>query len=229
MTDDHRDPSPFNALPPVVVALALVIFAIEVLFLAGEKGIAGGPAAIGWRMEAMQNYGYSAVFMHYLMQNGSLPLMYADRFVTYAFVQVSFTQTLWVCALLLAFGKVVGEVFKPWALLVVFLGAAAGGAIIFGLVPGNDSPLFGGYPAVYGLLGAYTWLMWIMAGARGQSQLSAFSLIGILMALQLLFAVLFRDGGYEWVADLGGFATGFGLSFLVSPGAIARIIGRIKR
>jgi len=229
MSDDHQDPFPVNPLPPVVVALALVIFGIEVLFLAGGQGIIGGPAAIGWRMEALQNYGFSARLMQYLVETGSLPLIYADRFVTYTFVQQSFTQTLWVCALLLAFGKVVGEVFKPWALLSIFVLSAAGGAAIFGLVPGNDGALFGGYPAVYGLLGAYTWLLWIMAGAMGRSQLSAFSLIGILMALQLLFRVLFNGGGYDWVADLGGFAVGFVLSFVVSPGGIARLLARLRK
>lgn len=50
----------------------------------------------------------------------------------------------------------------------------------------------------------------------------------MLLGIQLLFG-LFFGGGYEWVADLAGFATGFLLSFAVSPGGWARVKEKLRR
>ena len=54
-SDDHTQPL-FNALPPVVVALALAVFAVEVLISAGARGYIGGAEAVGWRLEAIREY-----------------------------------------------------------------------------------------------------------------------------------------------------------------------------
>ena len=39
--------SAVNPLPPVVAALFLVLMGIEVAFLAGSRGLVGGPEAVG--------------------------------------------------------------------------------------------------------------------------------------------------------------------------------------
>ena len=54
---DHNAP-PVNPLPPVVVALALVIFAVELLLAGAGRGLIGGAAGIGWRQEAIQDFGF---------------------------------------------------------------------------------------------------------------------------------------------------------------------------
>ena len=41
---EHESQSPFNAVPPVVVALAVFILGIECVFYLAEQGIIGGPA-----------------------------------------------------------------------------------------------------------------------------------------------------------------------------------------
>ena len=43
-----------------------------------------------------------------------------------------------------------------------------------------------------------------------------------------MFGLLF-GGGWDWVADLAGFATGFLLSFVVSPGGWARVREKIRQ
>ena len=48
---DHNAP-PLNPLPAIVWVLALPIIAMEVVLAAGAGGLVGGPAAIGWRIEA---------------------------------------------------------------------------------------------------------------------------------------------------------------------------------
>ena len=45
MQDQNQ--SPFNALPPVVVALVIVILGIEIVFSLGARGFIGGPEAVG--------------------------------------------------------------------------------------------------------------------------------------------------------------------------------------
>ena len=63
--------------------------------------------------------------------------------------------------------------------------------------------------------------------ATGGDRYHAFSLIGFLLGIQLLFSVLF-GGSRDWVADIAGFGAGFVLSFLVSPGGWGRVRQRIR-
>jgi hypothetical protein len=64
-------------------------------------------------------------------------------------------------------------------------------------------------------------------GATGGPGWRAFSLIGMLMAVRLVFGLLFGSDP-TWIADLAGFAVGFGLSFLLVPGGPARLIAHLR-
>ena len=88
-------------------------------------------------------------------------------------------------------------------------------------------PLIGGYPAVYGLIGSYTFMLWVRLTGTGSNQYQAFTLIGFLLGIQLIFALLFGSNN-DWIADIFGFLTGFALSFLLVPGAISRIRDRMR-
>lgn len=220
--DPHHDPAPVNSLPPVIIALALLVAGVEGAFLAAEAGFIGGAQGIGWRIAAVEDYGFYGQVLDLMIQRGDFRFDFVMRFFTYAFIQGSFTQMLFVGVFLLALGKFVGEVFKPIAVLIVFFGAALGGALAYAMVLDDPRPLIGGFPAVYGLIGAYTYILWLLSGLAGQSQFAAFRLIAMLMAIQLVFTALF-GGSNDWVADLGGFISGFLLSFLVSPGGLARL------
>ena len=57
---------------------------------------------------------------------------------------------------------------------------------------------------------------------------SVFCLHRCFAGIQLVFALLV-GGGKDWVADIAGFAAGFGLAFLVSPGGWAAVKRRIRR
>ena len=56
---DYKEESPFNPLPPIVVALALMIFGVELTFYLGNSGRISGPQAVGWRLDAMREYAFS--------------------------------------------------------------------------------------------------------------------------------------------------------------------------
>ncbi|WP_170583118.1 rhomboid family intramembrane serine protease [Ruegeria arenilitoris] len=227
MSSEHYTP-PVNPLPPVVVALVLFIMGIELAFTLGTRGLVGGPGAVGWRLEAIQRYSFSADIFDWMVMNGRWPVEHVIRFFTYPFVSGSFTQALFVCVFVLAMGKMVGEVFGGFAMLVIFVLSGVGGALAYAVLLDPRYPLVGGFPPVYGLIGAFTWLLWRRLSLVGENQARAFQLIAVLMGIQLLFGLIF-GGTSDWVADLGGFATGFGLSFLVAPGGWARLVGRIRR
>ena len=143
-------------------------------------------------------------------------------------MHASFTQAIIAGVILLAMGKMVGEVFGQVAMLILFVLSGIGGALAYAVLMNDPVPLIGAFPPVYGLIGGFTWLLWRQQAMIGANQARAFTLIGFLMGFQLLFALLFGSHN-EWIADLAGFACGFGLSFVLAPGALARMRRRVRR
>ncbi|WP_163849055.1 rhomboid family intramembrane serine protease [Pseudooceanicola aestuarii] len=226
---DHQPPEyPVNPLPPVVTALFLVIIGIELLFTLAGQGIVGGPGAVGWRVAAIQDYAFAVPVMDWILTNQALPPELAIRFASYVFVHGSLTQGLFAGVMVLALGKFVGEIMHPLALLTVFFVSAILGALAFGLLAADPRPLYGAFPAVYGLIGAFTYILWVNLGAVGANRVAAFRLIGMLMAIQLVFGLLFQVG-QTWIADLAGFVAGFALAPVLLPGGIARLRARLRR
>ncbi len=226
-TDQDHNAPPVNPLPPAVVVLALAIFGIELVFTAAGSGILGGPAGSGWRLAAIERFGFYQPMFDWMIQNGTIRWDFMARFVTYPFIHGTFTHALFVLVFLLALGKLVGEVLSNWAVLVVFFGASVLGALVYGLVWDTRVVLFGGFPGAYGMVGAYTFILW--AGLAGRATgLQAFALIAFLLGIQLVFGLLF-GGGMSWVAEISGFAGGFGLAFLVSPGGWTAIVAKLRR
>ncbi|MEM1077332.1 MAG: rhomboid family intramembrane serine protease [Pseudomonadota bacterium] len=220
--------SPFNPLPPLVVALAVVVIGIEALFSLGMRGIIGGPEAVGWRLAAIRDFGFVDQVFDWMLANGRFPPDQLARFLTYPLIHASFTHALFVAIFVLAMGKMVSEVFGGLAFLTIFWVSAIAGALVYGLLLDAELPLIGGYPGVYGLIGAYTFLLWVSLIATGGQQYRAFSLIGMLLGIQLLFAIFF-EVGMDWVADLSGFVAGFGLSFLLVPGGWNRVLAKLRK
>jgi len=228
MYNPHADESPFNAVPAVVVALAMVIAAVEIVLQLGESGLAGGPQAIGWRLAALEDYGFLPALWAFMRETGQFPVEQMMRFVTYPFVHGSFTHAAFVVAIVLGLGKVVGEVFAAWAVLAVFFVSSISGALVYGGLVSVNVPLFGAYPGTYGLIGAFTFLLWVKLADVGANTMRAFTFIGFLLAVQLVFGILFGAGN-DWIADVAGFVAGFLLSFVVSPGGWARVMAKLRR
>lgn len=225
---DQNNVSPFNALPPVVIALAVVIFGLELMFQAATAGMLGGQGGIGWRLAAIQDYSVLNAVWDWMIDTGQFPTEHLVRFIAYPLIHGSFIHAAFVVVFILALGKMVAEVYSVVAFLAVFWVSAIMGALGFVVLMDSDYPLIGGYPGVYGLIGAFTFLMWMRAEAQGSGQMRAFALIGALLAIQLLFGLLNGEFG-NVVADFSGFVTGLILSFIVSPGGWGRLLARVRQ
>lgn len=220
--------SPFNTLPPLVVALAMLIVGVEVVFQLANSGIIGGPRGVGWRIAAVEQYGFSSVVLDRVLVNNDYSFDMLKRFVTYPFVNGQLTQVAFCAALTLALGKFTAEYYGAIKVGILYVATSIVGAIVFGLLVDTRFPLIGGFTPVYGLIGAYTYALWLRLGNAGESQLMAFRLIGFLLLIQLIFGLIF-GGSSQWIAELAGFASGFALSILLAPGGWNSLLHRMRQ
>ena len=224
-----QDPniSPVNPLPPVVTVLFLAIMGVEALFTLGAYGLAGGAQGVGWRVAAIQDYGFSSDVFRWMLANGRYPPEHVMRFVTYPFVHGNFTHALFVGVMLLALGKFVSEVLSQGAILAVFVVGTLAGALAHGMLIEVQPWLVGGFPGVYALIGAFTYLLYVRLVRSGSNGARAFALIGFLMGIKLVFGLLFGADA-TWLADIVGFAAGFAVTIILVPGGWARLRARLR-
>jgi len=220
--------SALNPIPPLILALFVVSMAIEAMLQLGTRGIIGGPTAVGWRQAALTDYAFQGQYASFMFETGQFRPEILLRFVSYPFVHGSFTQALIAGVMLLALGKFVGEIMAPFSVFLLYVASTIGGALVMWAVGGESDWLFGGFPPVYGLIGGFTYLLWVRLGAVGASQIQAFRLIAILAALQLLFGVFFGFA-QDWPADLGGFVFGFAMSPVLAPGGFTALVEKMRK
>ncbi|MEM6940133.1 MAG: rhomboid family intramembrane serine protease [Pseudomonadota bacterium] len=219
---------PVNPMPPAVVVLFLAIACMEAALYLAEARIIGGPGAVGWRLGLIRDYGFSGQVADWMISNGRVPAEHVLRTVTYPFLHFNFTHALFAMVLLLALGKLVAERLGQVAFLAIFFIASAGAAWGYALLLNDPNWLVGAYPGVYGLIGGYSYVMWRKLAGTGTQQYRAFTLIALLMAIQLIWGIFF-EVGTQWVAELMGFFIGFGLCFVLAPGEWARLRDRMRQ
>ncbi|MAT88386.1 MAG: rhomboid family intramembrane serine protease [Aestuariivita sp.] len=221
-------PKVFNPMPPVVVALFGLIAGTELLFTFGESAILGGIDGRGLRYAAIESYGVNTALLGWMVENNQYPLEHLARFVSFSFLHSSMISTAIACALFLAMGKMVGTVFPAVALLMFFFVPAGVGALSYSLAVPEGGWLFGSFTGIYGLIGAYTFMIWVSLKVRNVPQGQAFHLIAILMVVQLGFGMVLGDND-SWIADLSAFVTGFVLSFFFVPGGFGSVLNLFRK
>jgi len=222
-------PSVVNPLPGSVLLLAAALFGVEAVLMAARAGLLGGPAGgEDWRIALIQRFAFSGEVWRWMAETGRWAPEHLVRLVSYAFVHGGFTHMAFVTVFVLALGKLVGETFSNAAVLIVFFVATVVGALAYAVLLNDPRPLFGGFPGAYGLIGSYTFILWVGYGAVNANQLRAFTLIGALLGIQLLFGLFFETGN-DWVAEVAGFAAGFALSPVLAPGGVGRALARLRR
>lgn len=226
--------SPVNAIPPVVIALTAVILVMEAVLQLADFGYIGGPKGLAWRLNTINELGFSTGIWDAIVERGDYRFDRFKRFVTYPYVNAAVTQVAFCAALTLALGKFVAEFYGGFQMLVIYVVASAFGAVMFGLLAWSTFPLYGGFPPVYGLIGAYTYAIWLRLVKAGENQILAFRLIGVLLLIQLIYGVVFgfvaeTPPPPTWIAELSGFAGGFGVAILLAPGGWRRMLDRMRQ
>lgn len=218
-----------NPLPWVVWLLLIPLIGVEGVLLLAHYGLLAGisEAAPGWRLTLLVRAGFAAEVQHWMWQTGQMPLHAVARYVSYPFIHAGPLHAGFVVVLLAALGKSVAVGMRPVAMLALIVASVVGGAVVFGAVSGPESWLIGAYPAVFGLIGAFTWQGWAMAQDR-VAQIRAFGLIATLLLARLGFGLIAESGGL-WIADLAGFAVGFVLTPVLMPGGAARALATLRR
>ena len=85
---------------------------------------------------------------------------------------------------------------------------------------------FGSFAGIYGLIGAYAFMMWITLRVHRAPQGQAFHLIAFLMGIQLLLDNFWRqhvDRGSDRICDW------IILSFFFIPGGLSRVIAMLRK
>ena len=214
-----------NPLPPAVIILFLII-------VGGEIYVAGAEASLWGNFDARINLIRQFSFMpegfgQALSSNLLVPELFW-RMITYPFLHGSLMQGIFSSVFILAMGKFVGEVLGNIAVIAIFFASAIFAALGFALFTSSSFPLFGGFPAAYGLIGAYTFVLFSRTNGLMSQQLIAFRLLGILMLINIGFSLL-QNGPPLWVAELSGAVTGFVSAAIIHPGGIRFIINKSGR
>ena len=221
-----NSPTPaVNPLPPAVIVLFLTI-------VIGEAYIAGAEARLLGSFDAR----IYLIRQFAFMPEGFGRAMSADswipelfwRMLTFPFVHGSLMQGVFASVFILAMGKFVGEVLGNIAVVAIFFASAIFAALGFAIFTSSNFPLFGGFPTAYGLVGAFTFVLFSRSEGLLSQQLTAFRLLGILMLINIGFSLL-QDGPPIWVAELCGAVTGFISAAIIYPGGVRVIVNKFRQ
>lgn len=234
--------NPLNDIPPAVAGLTVLIAGVEAIMQLASAGVLAGAEGVGWRSASVNDFAFFPAVQAEMFAHGDFAPGYLWRYVTYPFVHASLTHALFAGAIVLALGKFVGDRWHWASLLTVFFAAAIATAMTFGLIAPENWPLYGAYPAIYGLIGAFSWMMWVRLGQTGGNRWRAFGLIGMLLAVQIIWGVALRLMAlvglmgdptpmvlYMGLSELVGFVVGLALSPVLGPGGWAATLDRLRR
>lgn len=223
-----QDEAPFHPIPPLVLAIFGAMMLAELAFSLGALGVFGMQGT-AWRVNAIEDFAFAPRALEMVMRGNYDPALLL-RFIAYPFVHAEFTHGLFGAVLWLALGKFAAEAYRPWAVAIIFLASAIGGAIcygFYGLWIGSNIPLIGAYPADFGMVGAFTYLTWLRLGEEGSNRMQAFAMIGVLLGLELVFSLLF-GANPTWPAEVSAFLIGSAVAVLVAPGGWRGFLARLR-
>ena len=227
MSDYNRSPI-VNPIPTSILLIFFGIILVEAFLIFGFGGPLGKTETTIERLTLVQNYGVPPNLATWMFETGNFSIDYVSRFIVYPFINLSGLSVVFAAVLLLALGKMVGEFFSAFSVILIWLLSTFFAAFFYSISATDEQILVGSFPGVYGFVGAYTFVSWItlrLAEKKNQSQ--AFALIVTLMSVQLLFSFLFGTGEL-WIADFAGFVIGFVLSFFLSPGGIKTVLSILR-
>jgi rhomboid protease GluP len=189
----------------------------EIVLTLADQGLLG---SVRWRSLAYQNGAFWAGLLqgwrpNYAAQPVTMFLSYAVLHAGPAHLAGNMLGLVWL-------GRILLPGLGLWRFLLLYLGAAVGGAGLFGLMSTSPAPMVGASGALFGLAGA--WIVQegrldlrpLTEGGRGArtAWLWVGQMLGLLMAVNLA-SWLLQDGQLAWQTHLGGAIAGVGLALLM--------------
>lgn len=226
---DYNGPPVVNPIPAAILVIFSGIILVEATLFFGFLGLSGNPGLAAERLFLIQNYGVPPNLVNWMFETDNFSVEILLRFLIYPFINLSSLSVVFALVLLLALGKMVGEVLSASSVILIWVLSTSCAAFFYSISVVNGQILVGSYPGVYGFVGAYTFVSWItLRLAKKKNQSQAFSLIVALMSVQLIFSFLFGTGEL-WIADFAGFVVGFFTSFFLIPGGARAAISILRR
>ena len=143
--------------------------------------------------------------------------------ITYQFLHAGWMHLISNMLFLWVFADNVEDAYGHVAFVMLYLlSGVIGGLAHVLLTPGSPEPLIGASGAVSGIIGAYVVLypkarVWILLFMRIPIRIGAAWVLGGWFLLQIVSLFAAREEGVSvaWLAHIGGFLTGFGLTWAI--------------
>lgn len=191
--------------------LIALCVAVELTLMAADAGLIG---TTRWRGLAYQ-YGafWPGLLSDWRPNYAAQP---ATMFVSHAFLHGDFWHLAGNMATLFVLGVQLREWTSPGGFLVVYAGAAFGGALCFALLNQSPFPMVGASGALFGLAGALVTWEALERRRAGDRMWPMIRIVLILVALNVGMFI-WLEGVLAWEAHLGGFLAGALVAGLMKP------------
>ena len=120
MSDYNRSPI-VNPIPTSILLIFSGIILVEALLVFGFGGPLAKTVTTIERLNLVQNYGVPPNLASWMFETGNFSINYISRFIVYPFINLSGLSVVFAAVLLLAFGKMVGEVFSSFSVILIWL------------------------------------------------------------------------------------------------------------
>ena len=198
-----------SGAPPLVWSLVALIVGIEALLQLSDMGV----LPPGLRLWAYQRFAFHDLYFEAARSGQQVPLGFYLSFATHAFLHGGMAHLLMNSVVLLALGAHVSRAVGQVTTLLLFLGTAVCGALLFGLIADTGMsfvPMVGCSGALFGFLGAMKRWEWRYLRANALPKRRFWSTIFALVLINVLLSLAsVGGGGVAWEAHLGGFLGGW--------------------
>ena len=215
--DPARAPEPGLRQMPVVLGIAVICIAIELVLQAADQGLIGSPL---WRRLAYQ---YGAFWPGLLGDwKPNYPGQPALMFLTYGFLHAGLWHLVLNMMTLVSLGQILIERLGQRRFLLLYTLSILGGAVGYALMSTGITPMVGASGALFGLAaGVIVVSITERIDSREPGRLVVraltLSVLGLIGLNVLMYYVM--GGQLAWETHLGGFISGWIAALMVDPRA----------
>lgn len=199
-----------HGTPAIVWAMAAVFVAVELALTGSDMGL----LPPGLRFRVYRALAFFDLYFEAFLSGQHPPLKFWTSFVTHAFLHGGMLHLVMNTAIFLALGGHVVHATSERAMLALFFGSAAAGALLFGLLADTGLefvPMVGASGAIFGFLGAMKRWEWRYVSSHQLPQRRFWTTVLAFAAVNVVLSAGFGPdgGGVAWEAHLGGFLAGW--------------------